>query len=56
LLAIAAAGIGVFYLPGIPFLYAAAPLWLVLLEIAALVGGISGVAYWLDRRGILISL
>jgi predicted acyltransferase len=48
--------IGLFFLPGIPFLYADAPLWLVLLEMATLIGGISWVAYWLDRRGIVISL
>jgi predicted acyltransferase len=48
--------IGVFFLPGIPFLYTAAPVWLVLLEIAFLITGISLVAYWLDRRNIIIAL
>ncbi|MBE3040251.1 MAG: DUF1624 domain-containing protein [Chloroflexi bacterium] len=48
--------IGIFFLPGIPAIYQAAPLWLVLLEMAALIGGISAVAYWLDRKNIVISL
>jgi len=48
--------IGIFFLPGIPAIYQVAPLWLVLLEMAALIGGISAVAYWLDRRNIVISL
>jgi predicted acyltransferase len=48
--------IGFVFLPGIPFLYINAPVWLVLLEIAGLVGGISLVAYWLDRHKIIIAL
>jgi len=48
--------IGIFFLPGIPVIYQAAPLWLVLLEMAALIGGISAVAYWLDNRNIVISI
>jgi predicted acyltransferase len=48
--------IGLVFLPGLPFLYAAAPLWLVLLEMTVLITVISRVAYWLDRRDILISL
>ncbi len=48
--------IGVFFLPGIPAIYQAAPLWLMLLEIAVLVGGISAAAYWLDHKNIVISL
>jgi predicted acyltransferase len=48
--------IGFVFVPGYPFLYINAPLWMVLLEIAGLVGGISIVAYWLDRRNIIIAL
>jgi predicted acyltransferase len=48
--------IGIFFLPGIPALYQSAPLWLVLLEIAILLVGISAVAFWLDRKKIVIAL
>jgi len=48
--------IGVFFLPGIPAIYQQAPLWLVLLEMAVLVGGVSAVAYRLDRKKIVIAL
>jgi predicted acyltransferase len=48
--------IGVFYMPGIPFLYAQAPLWLILLEMIVLIGGISLVAYWLEKHKWFISL
>jgi hypothetical protein len=36
--------------------YAQAPLRLILLEMTILIGGISLVAYWLDRREWFISL
>lgn len=48
--------IGIFFLPGIPAIYQSAQLWLVLLEMSVLIGGISAVAYWLDCRKIYISL
>ncbi len=48
--------IGIFFVPGIPAIFQTASLWLVLLEIAVLIGGISAVAYWLDRKKISISL
>lgn len=48
--------IGIFFVPGIPAIFQAAPLWLVLLEIMILIGGISAVAYWLDHKDIVISL
>ncbi len=48
--------IGIVFLPGIPFLYIQAPLWLVLLEMALLIGGVSAVAFWLDRKKIIIAL
>jgi predicted acyltransferase len=48
--------IGVFFLPGIPLLYAAAPLWIVLLELVFLLVVISSVALWMDRKNIIIAL
>ncbi len=48
--------IGIVFLPGIPALYQAAPLWLVLVEMVVLVGAVSMVAFWMDRKNILISL
>jgi predicted acyltransferase len=48
--------IGVFFVPGIPAIFQAAPLWLVLLEIVILIGGISAAAFWLDHKNIVISL
>jgi predicted acyltransferase len=48
--------IGLVFLPGNPNIYAIAPLWLVLLEVAALLGGISAVAFWLERKNLYISL
>jgi predicted acyltransferase len=48
--------IGLVFVPGLPSIYQAAPLWLVLLEMTALIGGISAVAYWLDHRNIFITL
>jgi predicted acyltransferase len=48
--------IGIFFLPNIPFLYAAAPLWLVILEMVFLVTTLTLVAYWMERRKIFITL
>ena len=48
--------IGFFFIPGIPAIYQGASLGLVLLEMVILIGGISAVAYWLDRKNIVISL
>jgi len=48
--------IGIVFIPGIPEIYEQAPLWLALIEMVVLVGGISAVAYWMDRKGIVISL
>jgi fucose 4-O-acetylase-like acetyltransferase len=42
--------------PGIPAIYQTAPLWLVLLEMAVSIGWISVVAFWLDRKNIVIAL
>lgn len=48
--------IGIVFVPGLPFLYVNAPPWLVLFEMTCLVLGISVVAYWLDRRKIIVAL
>ena len=48
--------IGIFFLPGIPMIYAAAPLWVVLLEMIFLLVAISSVALWMDRKNIIIAL
>ena len=48
--------LGIFFLPGLPSLYQAAPLWLVLIEIVVLIGGVSVAALWLDRKNFIISL
>ena len=48
--------IGIFFLPGIPALYTAAPLWLAILEIVFLLIIISWVAFWMDRKNIIIAL
>jgi len=48
--------IGIFFLPNIPFLYADAPLWLVLLEILFLVIMLTLIADWMQRRKIFITL
>jgi predicted acyltransferase len=48
--------IGLVFLPGVPAIYQAAPFWLVLIEMVVLISVISVVAYWLDRKNIIISL
>ena len=48
--------IGLFYAPGIPVLYTSAPPWVVLLEMAFLIGSISAVALWMSRKNIVIAL
>lgn len=48
--------IGIFFLPGIPMLYAAAPVWMVLLELTFLLVVISALALWMDRKNIIIAL
>jgi predicted acyltransferase len=48
--------IGLVFLPGIPSLYADAPLWLALLEMALLIAGISTAAFWMERHRLVISL
>ena len=48
--------IGIFFLPGIPSLYAAAPLWVVILELVFLLVVISATAVWMNRKNIIIAI
>ena len=48
--------ISVMFLPGIPWWYSDAPLWLVILQVFGLVGALSIIALWLEKKHILISL
>jgi predicted acyltransferase len=48
--------IGLVFLPGVPGLYADAPLWLTLVEMGLLTGMISAAAYGLERRKLVLSL
>ena len=48
--------IGIFFLPGIPSLYAAAPLWVVIIELVFLLVVISATALWMDRKNIIIAI
>lgn len=47
---------GVFSVPGKPALYTEAPVWLSLMEVAAIVGVMSLIARWLARRGWAFAL
>lgn len=48
--------LGFVYLPNIPFLYAQAPLWLVIVEAALLFGILCWTAWWLDKRKVYFSV
>ncbi len=48
--------IGIVYLPDVPVLQEYAPLWLVLVESAALIGALTGIAFWMEKRGLVLSL
>ncbi|MHB8071652.1 MAG: heparan-alpha-glucosaminide N-acetyltransferase domain-containing protein [Candidatus Cryosericum sp.] len=48
--------LGIFVVPGAPGWYAQAPAWLVVIQAAALVGVLSGIGWWLDRRGLTFTL
>jgi predicted acyltransferase len=48
--------LGVFVLPGIAAWYADAPLWLTVLQAAALLGALSLIGVWFERRGWILSL
>jgi predicted acyltransferase len=48
--------LGLVYLPDQPGLYAQAPLWLAILEMVLLVLALSGLAIWLKKKRIVLSL
>ncbi len=48
--------IGIFFLPGIPAWYSAAPLWLVALEAIALLAALSAMGVFLERKQLIISV
>jgi predicted acyltransferase len=48
--------LGIFFLPGIPGWYSDAPLWLVILQAIGLVGALSIIGLWLERKQIFLSL
>ncbi len=48
--------LGIVALPAIPQWYSDAPWWLVLPQLAALLGGLSWVAWYMDSREIIVSL
>jgi predicted acyltransferase len=48
--------IGIVFLSGLPILYAEAPLWVVLIEMIALLGGVTMIALWLERRNLIVHL
>jgi len=48
--------IGIVFLPGVPGWYAEAPLWLVSIQSAVLLGTLSAVTLWLERRAVIVSL
>ena len=48
--------LGIVYIPGIPAIYAQAPVWLVILEALLLLGILSAVAFSLDRKKVFLSI
>lgn len=48
--------LGIVFLPGIPEWYSNAPFWLVFLQTFGLIGVLSSIAFWLEKKNILISL
>jgi predicted acyltransferase len=48
--------IGIVFLSGLPLLYSEAPLWIVLIEMIALIGGITVAAFWLESHKLIIHL
>ena len=47
--------IGLLFLPGIPTLYVDAPFWLVVTEVSVLVTGVIAIAYWLERKKLILT-
>ena len=48
--------LGFVYLPNIPVLYVQAPVWLVILEATLLLGILTWIAWWLDKRKVYFSV
>ncbi len=48
--------IGIVFFSGLPILYSQAPLWIVLIEMAALIGVITVIAFWLESRNLIIRI
>jgi predicted acyltransferase len=48
--------LGLVYLPGIPAIYAQAPVWLVIVEALVLLGGLTWIAWRLDKGKIYFSV
>jgi predicted acyltransferase len=48
--------IGIVFLSGLPILYSKAPLWIVLIEMFALIAGITVVAFWLEKHHLIIQI
>jgi predicted acyltransferase len=48
--------IGIVFLSGLPFLYAQASPWVVLIEMSALIAVITVIAFWLERRNLIIHI
>jgi predicted acyltransferase len=48
--------LGIIFLPGIPALYAQAPVWLVIVEALVLLGGLTWVAWKMDREKVYFSV
>lgn len=48
--------LGIVYLPDVPVLYSQAPLWLVIIEAVFLLGGLTWVAWRMDKKKIHFSL
>lgn len=48
--------LGIFSVPNVPNWYVQAPAWLVAVQAALTVGVLSGIGWWLDRRGLTFTL
>lgn len=48
--------LGFIFLPDIPAIYAQAPVWLVILEAVVLLGALTWVAWWLDKKKVYFSV
>jgi predicted acyltransferase len=48
--------IGIVFLSGLPILYSQAPAWIVLVEMTVLIGGITVVAFWLERHHLILRI